>query len=219
MRQPARTALNVLRLFLLLVYPLVHCLGAAAPALSQSDPAMATPHQPRNARKGPQRPITPIDIRYGTVGLPAPVLEMREAMLAAVASGDIEDLRHAFELNELKPDLGPEFGRNGKTDPVAYWKQISGDGEGREILAVLAGILEAGYVALPLGRDLENNLIYVWPYFAEIELAQLRPAQEVELLRIVSPAAAKEMKAAGAYSSWRVAIGADGTWHAFRKSP
>jgi hypothetical protein len=218
MRQPARTALNVLRLFLLLAYPLVHCLGGAGPALSQADPATSAPHQPRSSQKG-QQPLAQFDIGYGTVGLPAPVLEMREAILSAVASGNIEELRHAFELNELKPDLGPEFGRNGKTDPVAYWKQISGDGEGREILAVLAGILEAGYVALPLGRDLENNRIYVWPYFAEIALDRLRPSQEVELLRLVTPAAAKQMKAAGTYTSWRVAIGADGTWHAFRKSP
>jgi hypothetical protein len=219
MRQPARTALNVLRLFLLLTYPLVHYLGAAGPAWSQSSPSTSQPHKTRNPQDGQRRAVAAPDIRYGTVGLPAPVLEMREAILSAVASGNIEDLRHAFELNELKPDLGPEFGRDGMTDPVAYWKQISGDGEGREILAILAAVLEAGYVTVPLGRDLENNSIYVWPYFAEVALDRLRASQEVELLRLVSPSAAKAMKAAGTYSSWRVAIGADGTWHAFRKVP
>ena len=70
-------------------------------------------------------------------------------------------------------------------DPVAYWKKISGDGEGREVLAALAEILDAGYVTVPLGRDLENNRIYVWPYFAEVPLRKLTPAQQVELLRLV----------------------------------
>ena len=86
-------------------------------------------------------------------------------------SGRIEELRHAYELNELKPDLGAAAGG----DPVAHWKKISGDGEGREILAALAQILDAGYVVLPLGRDLENNRVYVWPYFAEVPLASSRP--------------------------------------------
>jgi len=74
-------------------------------------------------------------------------------------------------------------------------------------------------VALPLGRDLENNRIYIWPYFAEVPLAKLTPAQEVELLRLVPPAAVKAMRAAGRYTHWRLAIGADGTWHSFRRQP
>jgi hypothetical protein len=141
---------------------------------------------------------------------------MRETILSAVRSGRIEDLRHAWELNELKPDLGAELPGG---DPIAYWKQVSGDGEGREILAVLAEIFDAGCAVLPLGRDLENNRIFVWPYFAEIGLAGLTPAQEVELLRLVPPAAAKEMRATGKYIHWHLSIGADGTWHSFRKGP
>ena len=88
-----------------------------------------------------------------------------------------------------------------------------------EILAALGQILEAGYVILPTGRDLENNRIYVWPYFAEVELATTTPAQEVELMRLLGAATARELKAKGRYSSWRIAIGADGVWHSFRKMP
>jgi hypothetical protein len=138
---------------------------------------------------------------------------MREAILSAVRSGRIEELRHAWELNELKPDLGVALADG---DPIAHWKRISGDGEGREVLAALGEILDSGYVVLPLGRDLENNKVYVWPYFAEVSLDKLTPAQEVELLRLVSPAALKDMRAAGKYTHWRIAIGADGTWHSFR---
>ncbi len=121
---------------------------------------------------------------------------MREAILSAVRSGRIEELRHAWELNELKPDLGEAL----VGDPIAYWKRISGDGEGREILAALAEILDAGYVVLPLGADIENNRLYVWPYFAEVPLDKLSPGQEVELLRLVPPAAAKDMRSAGKYT-------------------
>ena len=125
-------------------------------------------------------------------------------------------MRHAWDLNELKPDLGVALADG---DPIAHWKRISGDGEGREVLAALGEILDAGYVVLPLGRDLENNRVYVWPYFAEVALDKLTPAQEVELLRLVSPAALKDMRAAGKYTHWRIAIGADGTWHSFRRGP
>jgi len=140
---------------------------------------------------------------------------MREAILSAVSSGRIEDLRDAYDLNELKPDLAAEP----VADPVAFWQQISGDGRGLEVLAALGQILEAGYVVLPTGRDLENNRIYVWPYFAEVPLAQLSPAQEVELMRLLGAAAAREVTVKGRYSWWRIAIGADGVWHSFRKMP
>jgi hypothetical protein len=170
--------------------------------------------QTAKPKQGPaQKPAAPPEILYGTEGLPRPVLEMREAILAAVESGDIEDLRHAYDLSEPKPDLGA----TPKTDPVAHWKHISGDGRGREVLAALSLILETGYVALPLGPDLENNRVYVWPYFAEVPLAKLTPRQEVELLRLVPPSAAREMKDKGKYTHWRLAIGADGTWHTLRK--
>jgi hypothetical protein len=205
-----RTVLRVAGLFLLVQFFLVHCDGWLFPALSQaSAPKSASP-------KKQQPPAAPFpQVRYGNEGLPAPVQDMREAILGAIRSGRIEDLRHAWELNELKPDLGvPSVG-----DPIAHWKQISGDGEGREILAALAEILEAGYVVLPLGRDIENNRLYVWPYFAEVPLDKLTPPQEVELLRLVPPATAKDMRSAGKYSHWRVVIGADGTWHSFRRGP
>jgi len=224
MTQDEQIALRVVRLFLLALIWLVYCDGCLSPGLSQAAGAKseAKSDAKSNAKsdaksdaskKLPSPPVP--EVIYGTQGLPAPVEDMREAILSAVRSGRIEDLRHAWELNELKPDLGvADVG-----DPIAYWKQISGDGEGREILAALAQILDAGYVVLPLGADIENNRLYVWPYFAELPLAQLSPAQEVELLRLVSPAAVKQMRLAGTYTHWRIVIGADGVWHAFRKGP
>ncbi len=146
--------------------------------------------------------------------LPAPVREMRDAILAAVQSGDIEDLRAAVEWNELRPHVADEA----VDDPIAYWKRISGDGEGREVLAVLGEILECGYAALPIGNDVENNLVYVWPALAEADLTKLTPQQEVALYRLVSPDQVKTMREAKRWQWWRLAIGADGTWHAFHKA-
>lgn len=146
--------------------------------------------------------------------LPPAVAEMRDAILAAVRTGDIEELRYAIELNELKPELGAPAGG----DPIAYLRAVSGDGEGRELLAVLGELLDMPAATLPVGRDIENNLLYVWPHLAEIAPANLTAAQQVELLRLVSPAEAKAMRAANRWLWWRLAIGADGTWHTFVKA-
>ena len=169
--------------FLLALLGLVHVCAPAGEVWAQ-----------RAERKPPagaaQSPKAGSEIRYGTEGLPAPVLEMREAILAAVRSGQIEDLRTAVELNEIKPVIAD----TAVGDPIAHWRQVSADGEGREILSVLGQILDAGYATLPIGRDLENNRVYVWPYFAGVALDKLTPAQDAALLRIVPAAMVEEMK-------------------------
>jgi hypothetical protein len=185
-----------------MAFALVHCVGLIGAAAAQGE-----------ARRG-QTPAAP-RVHYGTAELPGPVQEMREAILDAVKSGRIEDLREAYELNELKPELAAAP----VADPVAYWRQISGDGHGLEVLAALGQILDAGWVVLPSGRDLENNGVYVWPYFAEVPLDRLSLGQEVELIRLLGTAEASEGKRQGRYTSWRIAIGADGVWHSFRKMP
>jgi hypothetical protein len=208
MQKSVRTAGSVLGSLVLALLLLVYCPDGVMPVLAQAAKGKAD-----STKKQQARSATDQEVAYGAAKLPAPVAEMREAILAAVRQGKIEELRHAYELNELKPELGPEP----VGDPVAHWKKISGDGEGLEVLAALGEILDAGYVAVPFGRDLENNRIYVWPYFAEVPLQKLTPAQQVELLRLVPPAVAKEMLQTGRYTYWRLAIGADGTWHHFRK--
>lgn len=199
-----RFAATPAAVFLLALLGLVHVCGPAHDALAQRAEAKRTPGTTQSAKAAPA-------IRYGTDSLPAPVLEMREAMLAAVHSGNIEDLRTAVELNEMKPVIADAP----VGDPIAHWRQVSADGEGREILTVLGQILDAGYVTLPIGRDLENNRVYVWPYFAGMAMDKLSPAQEGELLRIVPAASLEEMKKGGKYTYYKLGIAADGTWHFF----
>lgn len=204
MRRSVRTAFSGVGLFLLALLCVVYQLAPVAPALSQQ----AGQKDPK-----PKTKVEGLKVHYGQEDLPGPVRELREAMLFAIQSGRIEELRHVYEAGDLKPDLG----KAAAGDPIAYWKRISGDGEGREVLAALSLVLEAGYVVLPLGRDIENNRLFIWPYFAEVPIQKLTPAQEVELLRLVSPASLRNMMSKGRYTHWRLAIGADGTWHSFRK--
>jgi hypothetical protein len=145
--------------------------------------------------------------------LPQSVVDMREQILAAVHAGDVAELGDAIAWNEIKPD----FGEPANADPVAYWKKISADGEGREVLAILANLLALPPARLAIGKDPENAHVYVWPYLAELPLDRLTPAEEVDLYRVMPAAAAKAQKGAKTWSGWRLAIGADGTWHTFRK--
>ncbi len=177
-----------------------------SPALERRGPGPLEPD--RYAANAPTRPHTPAK------PLPVPVEEMRDAILAATRSGEIEDLKVPLDWNELKPDVAATT----VDDPIAYWKKTSADGEGREILAVLANILAMRPAELPLGNDLENNTIYVWPYLAEAKLDALSPSEQVDLLRLVSPEKAKAMRTAKKWTWWRLTIGADGTWHSFRKA-
>jgi hypothetical protein len=199
--RPAATAVAVL---VIAVLALVHAGGGMSDAMAQKS-------KPKSTANSPAAAASPPKVHYGTAGLPPPVLEMRDAILSAVRSGRIKDLRTAVELNEIKPVVGDKP----VGDLIAHWRQRSGDGEGREVLALLGEILDAGYVVLPIGRDLENNRVYVWPYFAELAPDKLTPAQEVELLRLVPAETLGEMKRQGRYTHYKLGIGADGTWHFF----
>jgi hypothetical protein len=143
--------------------------------------------------------------------LPVQVTEMRDAILAAARSGKIKELEIPIQWNELKPD----FGSIDADKPIEAWKKLSVDGNGREILAILINILQMPYAVVRQGGDIENNKVYVWPYFAEVPLKSLNPIEETQLLRIVPPSRFAAMKKADKYTYWRLAIGADGTWHEF----
>ena len=194
-----RSAAAPVAIFLLALLGLVHAGGAWAQTAKQKPAGVAAAAKPVPA------------IHYGTDDLPEPVREMREAILTAVRSGKMEDLRIAVELNEIKPIVAEKP----VSDLIQHWRQVSVDGEGWEILAILGQLLDAGYMVLPIGKDLENNRVHVWPYFAEMKLGTLTPAQEVELLRLVPGTAFRDMKQTGRYTHYKLGIGADGTWHFF----
>jgi len=133
---------------------------------------------------------------------------MREAILKAAVSGDIGQLRVPIEMNEIPP----VFTASRISDPVAYLKSVSADGNGREMLAILYNLLTTGYAIVNQGTKEE---MIVWPYHAAIPLNGLTPSQEVEIYRFLPPARLKEMIARGKYSYYSVRIGRDGVWHSF----
>lgn len=155
--------------------------------------------------------VTPAEILRDPKILPAEVERIRQAILQAAASGNIDAMRVPVEMNEIPPVIA-----SGKTgDPIAYWRDISGDGEGREILAVLIQLFRAGFVRQGQGT---NEELYIWPYFAKTPLDQLTPGQEVELLTLVPAERFKAMKQAGKYDHYRIGITHDGRWHYFTTS-
>jgi hypothetical protein len=154
-------------------------------------------------------PVTSIPVvEYDPEKLPAPVRRLREQIIEAAASGDLQKLRPIFEANGEPPVLS----FNESEDPVETLRSLSGDPEGREILAILIEVLEAGYVHADAGTPDE---MYVWPYFARYPVDALTPPQLVELFKLVFSGDYEDMKTYGAYISYRVGIGPDGTWRFF----
>ena len=154
-------------------------------------------------------PATDIpEVHYDPEKLPPPVRRLREQIIEAAASGDPEKLRAIFEANGEPPALS--FAES--DDPVEAVKALSGDPEGREILAILIEVLEAGYVHVDAGTPDE---MYIWPYFARYPVEALTAPQLVELFKLVFSGDYEDMKTYGAYISYRVGLGADGTWRFF----
>jgi len=146
------------------------------------------------------------EIVYDVSTLPAPVKRMRELILEATKTGDIEQLRQLIGVGSdiTQLSLGGIEG-----DPITFLKELSGDSEGQEILAILEEVLSAGYVHLDAGKPEE---LYVWPYFFAVPLERLTAPQRVELFKIVTAGDYEDMKSYGAYIFYRVGITPEGRW-------
>ncbi|HSG94829.1 MAG TPA: hypothetical protein VLA28_04880, partial [Afifellaceae bacterium] len=95
---------------------------------------------------------------------------------------------------------------------ILYLKSLSGDPEGREILAILLEVLESGFV---LADPDTTEAMYLWPYFTRYPLENLTPEQMVEMFTLLTAGDYQDMLSYGAYIFFRVGISPDGTWHFF----
>ena len=138
--------------------------------------------------------------------LPKPVKNMRDKLIAATRTGDIESLRPIMEAQEFPPTVS--YG--GPDDPVAYLREQNDDPAGRPTLALLRNLLEMPYAILP---SEDGNDSYVW--LAVVDLAALTPEQTVDAYRLVSEEEFGDMGAFGGWFWWRVYIAEDGEWTAF----
>lgn len=154
----------------------------------------------------PNAPPPPVEYDLGK--LPEPVRQMRERIVQAAKTGSIEALRPLIGTGSVTTDLGGDS----ETDPIDFLKSLSGDEDGREILAILVDILDSGYVHLKAGTADE---VYAWPYFFAYPLDKLTPPQMVELFQIMTAGDYDDMKSYGAYIFYRVGITPDGKWRFF----
>lgn len=148
-------------------------------------------------------------VLYDATATPKLVQRILKTIILAAETGDIEEMRAVLESNELKPMVAAK----NIEDPIAYWKEQSVDGTGRDILATMLDLLSTGFVLTGKGDD----AMYVWPYFAEADLTTLSPRQQVELYRLVPPKQAKAMMASGKYTGYRLGVAPNGIWHYFLK--
>ncbi len=172
-------------------------------------PSGPTPDAPPSAAPASDEPAPVVE--YDFSKLPPAVQKLRSDILAAAKTGDIEKLKPIIESGPHEPNLGADEGDS--KDPIAYLKSLSGDPDGREILAILSEVLEAGYVHVDVGTP---NEVYLWPYFARYPLDKLTPPQMVELFRLLTASDFDEMKNYGAYLFYRVGITPDGKWAEFQ---
>ena len=149
------------------------------------------------------------EVVYDLDRLPEPVRRMRERIVEAAKSGDIEQLRPLLGLGDDTTIVS--FG-DPEGDPLETLKGQSGDPEGQEILAILEEVLEAGFVHLEPGTP---NELYVWPYFFGLPLDKLDARQRVELFKIVTAGDLEDMKQFGAYIFYRSGITPEGRWAFF----
>jgi hypothetical protein len=172
----------------------------AAPA---AKPESEAPKALAPAAPGAETPQVIYDLNQ----LPDPIRDTLQSIVVAAQSGKIDDMLPVLEENELPPMLSA----TAVSDPIAFWKKASADGQGRDILAAMLNVFSSGFVRKGEGKD----VMYVWPYFAEMDLTKLTPAQEVDFYRVVPPPLGLEMKKSGKYTYYRAGIGADGVWHYF----
>ncbi|MGF6172230.1 hypothetical protein [Ensifer sp. 4252] len=153
--------------------------------------------------------VEPVEVLSDVSKIPAPVARMRELIVEAAASGDIERLRPLLGKGPTQTQV---TGVNADEDPIAILKSLSGDQDGVEILAILLDVLSTGFVQVEKGTPQEA---YVWPYFAEKPLASLTAPEKVDLFRLVTAGDFADMEEFGSYNFYRVGIMPDGKWKFF----
>ena len=156
-----------------------------------------------------EEPEVPAEIFSDIDKAPEPVRRMRQLIVEAAASGDIERLRPLLGKGMTETQVSLVESEEG---PVETLKGQSGDAEGIEVLAILLDVLATGFAHVGKGTADE---MYVWPYFTEKPLAGLTPPEKVELLRIVTAGDFAEMQEFGSYNFYRVGITPDGQWKFF----
>ncbi|TQN62889.1 hypothetical protein FLX27_04795 [Agrobacterium tumefaciens] len=169
----------------------------------------------RSAGQANQKPATPdnaaemsVVIEHDISKAPEAVRKLRQEIMDAAASGDIEKLRPFIAAGQKEFRID---GNDGE-DPIAALKSYSGDPDGLEVMAIIIDLLSTGYAHVDAGTPDEA---YVFPYFAGKPLNTLTAPEKVELLRIITAGDLADMQEYGNYSFYRIGISPDGKWKFF----
>jgi hypothetical protein len=165
-----------------------------------------TPEPPAAEESGTESDEPIPEILYDVALLPEPVRRLRALIMEACLSGEIERLRPLLSSGEDATQLSVG---DAPGDPIQFLLDVSGDGEGHEILAILYEVLAAGFVRLD---EEETGEMYVWPYFFAVPLDKLDGRQRVELFKLVTAGDYEDMRNYGAYIFYRAGISAEGRW-------
>ncbi len=181
------------------------------PLIRRNGEAVTEPagEEPATDGKTEDEPQAPVEVIRDISKAPEPVRRMRELIVEAAASGDIERLRPLLGKGMTETQVSLVESEEG---PVETLKGQSGDPDGDEVLAILLDVLSTGFVHVGQGTPDE---MYVWPYLAEKPLAGLTPPEKVDLLRIVTAGDYADMQEFGSYNFYRVGITPDGQWKFF----
>lgn len=179
--------------------------SATAPSTTDSKPAASTTTPAAGADQTKAK--GPVEISFDISKAPAAVQKTRQEIIDAATAGDVKKVAALLKTNQT--NLGPD---NTNSDPEAALKDMSGDGDGLEVLAIMLDVLSTGYAHVGAGTA---NDMYIWPYFTEKQITQLTPAEKVDLMRLVTAGDFADMQEYGSYNFYRVGIGADGKWKQF----
>lgn len=143
--------------------------------------------------------------------LPAPVLQIRDKILAACATGDVEALRIPIDWNETRPLFAKSGAFKAGTDPIEILKALSFDRKGRETVSIIRAIFAQPCVSIARGP----TTLYEWPAFARLEQAPSNEREAHAQWRCVRFADLTRSNAEGKPHATRIGIAADGVWHYF----
>ena len=153
--------------------------GSEAPKSEQPPAAKPESEAPKQAQPESAPPPGSPEVIYDFNRLPDPITETLRSIVVAAQSGNIDDMLPVLEENELPPMLSDKA----VGDPIAFWKKQSADGKGQDILAAMLNVFSSSFLRKGEGKE----AMYIWPYFAEMDLTKLTPAQDCLLYTSPSP--------------------------------
>ena len=143
--------------------------------------------------------------------LPRAVSAIRQKILQACGTRDIEALRVPIDWNEVRPLFERGAKRAPGEDPIERLRALSFDRKGDEILTLLRNVLRQAYLIETRGKA----RMFIWPAFALKPPADPLPDERQIMLSCVRFEDLARTDQHGRPPAMRIGISDDGVWHYF----